>query len=147
MGRRPDPARGLILVLGGGSRDTAPKACEVHQRTLERIWLVVTDRTVAVAGDLERQWAGMRCHRQAVENHFNPAESAGAVRRAVDHARTLGLPAEALICDVTGGTTAMTVGAMRGCLAEGVRMQMVPGGYDEVLKAFKAYEPIELRLV
>jgi hypothetical protein len=147
MGRRPDPARGLILLLGGRSRETAPKACEVHQATLERVWLVVTDLTAAVAVDLEHQWPGVRCHRQEVENQFNPVESAGALRRAVDHARTLGLPVEALICDVTGGTTAMTVGAMHGCLAAGVRMQMVPGSYDEALRAFKAHEPIELRLV
>ncbi|RIK39201.1 MAG: hypothetical protein DCC55_18805 [Chloroflexi bacterium] len=36
-----------------------------------------------------------------------------------------------LICDITGGTTAMTVGAFATCIRSGVAVQMMPGVFDK----------------
>lgn len=145
MGERPRPAHGLILLLGGGSRVTAAQAYAFHRPTLQRVWFVVTDLTQPIADELARQWAPLPTHRQAVENPFRPAETANAVERAVSHARALGLATPALVCDITGGTTAMTVGALQACLRHQLAMEMTPGRYDDSLHAQQAHETIALR--
>jgi hypothetical protein len=147
MGSSPRRSKVLILLLGGGSRRTAPKAYEFHRPKLERIWFVATDRTEEVADELERRWPATRCSRQSVENPFNPMEAAGAVERAVNHAKSMGFSADDVICDLTGGTTAMTIGAVQGCLKTGIRMEMIPAQYDDELKAAHPHETIELQFV
>lgn len=145
MGERPQPAQGLILLLGGSSRTTAAKAYEYHCQTLQRVWFIVTDRTKEIADELARQWEPLPTYRQEVDNPFQPGETANAIERAVSHARTLGLSAQTLTCDITGGTTAMTVGALQACLRQRLIMEMTPARYGDDLQAEHAHETIELR--
>ena len=84
-----DRYRGIILILGGGSRATAPVALQHHQSTLERIWLVHTDFTEAIGEELKRSWEtdDRRIYLVDVEHHYDPKQTAIAITRAVDHGR------------------------------------------------------------
>jgi hypothetical protein len=145
MGPLPRKSKGIILVLGLNSNQTAPPAYHYHRPSLDRVWFITTDRTAEIADHLGNAW-DVKCHREEVEHHYNPKETAGAVQRAVTHALTLpGFAIDDLTCDITGGTTAMTIGAIQKCQELGISMQMVPGQYTEDGRAEKPHEVIELR--
>lgn len=147
LGERPSPRKGLLLFLGGGSRETALKALELHRPQLQYVWFAVTDRTDDIATDLKHILDGwhINCRNIPIEHHYNPAESAQVVHEAVSRAvNVLKFSRKDIICDVTGGTTAMTVGAVKGCLEQQIAMQMTPAQYDETLQRPSALETIEL---
>ncbi len=147
MGDRPAPRRGLILLLGGHSDETGPWAIDHHQPTLEQIWFLITDRTEPVAQGLKRKYPELRTHQEEVTHHFRPKDTANAVSRAVSHAATLGFSPADLICDVTGGTSAMTAGAILACLELGLDAQMVAASYHQgVLDVEKSIDVIDLNL-
>ena len=129
--------RGIILVLGGGSRSTAPIAIRHHESTLERIWLIYTGFTKEIGEELQRNWQtdNRRVHLVDVEHHYDPLQTALSITRAVDHGHQYNLFSQEIICDITGGTTAMTVGAIKGCQAHQLDLEMVTAGYDDELKA------------
>ena len=133
-GVAPTPKRGLILLF---SRiETARKAIEPHCDTLEIIWFILTDETEHKLAAHPNHWWGRAVDSsEIVLNAYSPVETANAIDRAISHARVLGLGPEALACDVTGGTTAMSVGAVAACSAyPGLTLQMVPARYDPELK-------------
>ncbi len=109
---------------------------------LERIWFLVTDQTEPVAQRLKRAYPDLGIHQEEVTHHFRPMDTANAVSRAVSHATHLGLALEDLICDVTGGTSAMTAGAIRACLELGLDAQMVAASYRQ--GALDVEEPIDI---
>lgn len=146
VGKAPEPRRGLIMLLGGGSRETVPVATEHHRPRLEHIWFVTTERTTSLFDDLKRVFASVVAQPEHVVNHWEPVECQNAVERALSHARVLGIEPQELICDLTGGTTAMTVGAIRACLTHKLAAQMVAARYDETLKALTPVGVIELEL-
>lgn len=135
IGDSPTLRRGLIMVLGGGSKQTGPVALEHHRSRLEHVWFITTDFTESIAHEMKRAAYPTLTSLQNVFNQWELTESQNAVERALSHARVLGIEAEDLICDVTGGTTAMTVGAVKACLANHIAMQMVTARYDETLQA------------
>jgi len=147
MGERPAPRRGLILLLGGRSDESGPWAIDHHRSTLEQLWLLTTDRTEAVAQRLKRQYSDLRTHQEEVTHHLRPKDTANAVSRAVSHAASLGLSPADLICDVTGGTSAMTAGAILACLELGLDAQMVAASYHQgALDVERPIDVIDLRL-
>ncbi len=147
MGDRPMPRRGLILLLGGHSDESGPWAIEHHLPALEQLWFLTTDRTEPVAQKLKRKYDDLRTHQEEVTHHFRPKDTANAVSRAVSHAASLGLSPADLICDVTGGTSAMTAGAILACLELGIDAQMVAASYQQgALDVEKSIDVIDLKL-
>lgn len=132
-----DRYRGLILLLGGGSRSTAPVAILHHQTKVARIWLIHTDFTKEIGEELQRRWqtTERNVHLLDVEHHYDPRQTALAITRAVDHGNQYKLFPQEIICDITGGTTAMTVGAIKGCQVHQLDMQMVTAYHDADLRA------------
>lgn len=144
VGNPPLPRQAMILLLGGGSRDTAPMAITHHASYLEHIWLVVTERTEDIGAELTKKFHKVRSFPEKLEDHLSPAEASNAVKRAISHARILGYTQADLICDITGGTSAMTAGAIQACIESGVSLQMVAASFDEQLKAVRPIAVIAL---
>ena len=144
LGPQPQPRRGLILLLGSNEAP-ARMALAHHLSTLEFVWLVVTMRTQGGTGRLWREMAPLHHDDKLVLDPWRPAETANAVERAISHARTLGMGPEEVICDITGGTTAMTFGAITACQRAGVALEMVPAEYDVTLGALRPLGVILLR--
>ena len=143
LGPQPQPRRGLILLLG---RHEAPAqmAIEHHRPKLEFVWIIVTLRTRGTTTRLWRELASVDYDDQLVLDPWRPAETANAVERALSHARNQGLTADDIICDITGGTTAMTYGAIIACQREGIALEMVPAEYDTTLGALTPLGVISL---
>jgi len=148
VGAAPAKRKGVILVLGGGSRQTGEEAIRHHQARLEHLWCIVTDRTEEIAHHLETVAIPARTHLVDIENYLDVAQCDDAVQRAIQQAHAMGLPPAELICDITGGTTSMTAGAIKACLPAGIATEMVAARYDdESLKALKPIAVIELELL
>lgn len=131
-GPSPSPHRGMILLLGRA--DAALFALD-HHPNLDYLWMVVTARSRDEVEAMSPRLPGrVVTSREWIHNAYDQGECANAVERAVSHARTLGLTADDLICDLTGGTTAMTVGAFQACQQAGIAAQMVTARYDKERK-------------
>ena len=133
VGKQPQPRRGLIMLIS--NEVTAQAAIEHHHEKLEYVWFIVTMRTQGLPAKLWRPLIGVVHSDQLVLDPWRPAETANAVSRAILHARGLGLSMDEIICDVTGGTKAMTYGAILACQKEGVALEMTPAEYNVQLKA------------
>jgi hypothetical protein len=110
-------------------------AMEHHHTALEFVWFIVSLRTQGMPGRLWQETAALNHDDQLVLDPWRPAETANAVQRAISHAMTLGMRMDDVICDITGGTTAMTYGAVLACQQAGVALEMVPAEYDTTLGA------------
>ena len=125
----PSPRRGMIMLLG--RTEYALAALQPHPR-LEHLWLVVTDVTNPRVVELGIKLSGrIVTLREWVNDVYRPSDCADAVQKAVSEAKAMGFPIEELICDVTGGTTVMTVGAFQRCIELGVDIQMVTARYTK----------------
>jgi hypothetical protein len=146
VGKLPTPRAGLIMLLGRNSDATGPVAMEQHRSRLEHVWVIATDFTAPLVGELRRKARPALLHQEDVVNHWEPPECNNAVQRAVSHAQVLGIGRDNLICDVTGGTSAMTAGALEACLALGLAAQMVAGRYGDAPGQVTPLGVIELDL-
>lgn len=141
LGTPPPQRRGLILIFGRES--TARKAVEHHRDTLDFVWFILTEQTKIEFEKLPGNWWGKAVAVQEfLLNPYRPEEIGKIIENIVNHAESLRLEPEDLICDVTGGTTAMTIGAFAACIRKDVQVQMVPALYDQELKAIQALSPI-----
>ena len=150
LGAPPAPHAGLILLFSNPV--TATKAVEHHRYHLRYLCLIVTDESMVLARAWvqERQadgrFATVQVREEQIIGAWDPDEVMLAIGRAIRQGEDLGLIKTDLICDVTGGTKAMTTGAVMACLAEEILVQMVPAKYDEGLKVLRPGEVIQLRL-
>lgn len=147
VGAEPAKCKGMIMVLGGGSRETGEVAIHYHQERLEHVWCIITDRTEEIARHLSKVAFPAETHLVDIVDHLDVAQCSNAVQRAISHAVTLRIPSTDLVCDITGGTTSMTAGAIKTCLAEDIATEMVAARYDESLKAIKPIAIIALDLL
>jgi len=144
-GQAPRPCAGLILLYS--NHQTCQKAIRFHQEKLKYLWLIVTpESSVKLAETPPDVPNRVTRFEQKVLNAWDLDETALAVRRALEHATDLTLSRADLICDVTGGTKTMTIGAMITCIAEALKVQMVPGQYNEDLHVQRPLEVIEIQL-
>jgi len=131
---------------------TAAKAVEHHRYHLRYLCLIVTDEAMATArtwvqtGKDDGRFAEVQVREEQIIGAWDPDEVLLAIGRAIRQGEDLGLTKADLICDVTGGTKAMTTGAIMACLAEGLLVQMVPAKYDEQLNVLRPGEVIQLQL-
>ncbi len=131
-GPPPTPHRGMILLLGRA--DVALFAIH-HHPNLEYVWLVVTTRSQGEVETMQHRMPGrLVASREWVHNAYDQNECTNAIERAISHARNLGLEMDDLICDLTGGTTTMTLGAFQACQQTHLAAQMVTARYDRELK-------------
>ncbi|MFZ1753945.1 MAG: hypothetical protein WAU10_09385 [Caldilineaceae bacterium] len=131
-GPAPTPRRGMILLLGRA--ETAQAAAEAHP-DLEHLWLIVTAQSNDEMEKLRYRLSGrIVTLREWIHNPYDQTECANAVDRSVSHAATQGITGEDLICDLTGGTVAMTIGAFQACQRLALDTQMVTAGYDKERK-------------
>jgi len=147
LGKPPQPHRGLIILL---SREaTALKAIEFHQKKLKHIWFLVTDRSVAVFDQLKPQLAkGLTAKPIHIEKIYDPESTALAVKQAIEQAEhNFKLVKQELICDVTGGTVVMTMGAITQCRRSGILTQIVPATFDDRMDNPTPQPPIEVSLI
>ncbi len=150
LGFPPAPHGGVILLFSNNV--TATKAVAHHRHRLRYLCLIVTDESVEWGRKCIQEWqdAGelprVQVREERIVGAWNPDEVALAVGRAIHQGEDLGLTKADLICDVTGGTKAMTTGAVLACLAEGLLVQMVPAEYDQQLKVLRPGEVIQLQL-
>lgn len=146
VGAEPARCKGLVMVLGGGSRETGEAAIRFHRERLEHVWCIITDQTESIARHLSTVALPAETHYVDIVDHLDVAQCSNAVQRAISHAGILGISPVELVCDITGGTTSMTAGAIKACLAEGIATEMVVARYDESLKALKPIAVIALDL-
>lgn len=150
LGTPPAPHAGVILLFS--SAVTAAKAVEHHRYHLRYLCLIVTEEAMASArvwvqnGKDDGRFAELHVREEQIVGAWDPDEVMLAIERAIRQGADLGLAKADLICDVTGGTKAMTTGAIMACLSEGLLVQMVPAKYDERLKVQRPGEVIQLRL-
>ncbi|MCB0044719.1 MAG: hypothetical protein KDD92_04760 [Caldilineaceae bacterium] len=146
-GTAPPPRRGLILLFG--REETARMAVKPHRDTLDFIWFVVTEQSKSSLNSLPAHWWGRAVSSEEfIHNPYRPEEAANAVARAVSHAGIFDLAPNDLACDVTGGTTAMSIGAEQGCRAwPGIALQMTPAVYNRELNRPTPLDPILLDAV
>lgn len=132
LGPSPTPRRGMVLLL---SRvDTALAAVTAHP-DLEHLWLIVTAQSNDEMAKLGFRLSGrIVTLREWIHNPYDQNECANAVERAVSHAATQDLSVDELICDLTGGTVAMSIGAFQACQRLGLDAQMVTARYDRERK-------------
>lgn len=131
-GPAPTPCRGMILLLGRA--ETTQAAVEAHPG-LEHLWLVVTDQSNEEMEKLRYRLSGrIVTSREWIHRPYDQAECANAVERAVSHAATQQMDMDDLICDLTGGTVAMSIGAFQACQRLGIATQMVTARYDKERK-------------
>lgn len=150
LGFPPAPHAGVLLLFSNDI--TAAKAVAHHRHRLRYLCLIVTAESL----DWARKWVqegqdagwltGIEVREERLLGAWDPDEAALAVGRAIRQGEDLGLSKADLICDVTGGTKAMTTGAVLAALAEGLLVQMVPAQYDEQLKVLRPGEVIQLQL-
>ena len=130
MGDKPQPRRALIMLLGGKSRESAPIAIEHHIGAVECVWLIVTDLTEPIVEYLHRKFPDVRLIPVKIIHHYRPEHAHSALRQAADYARVMNIPKQEIICDITGGTSAMTAGVIQGCLEANIDIEMVAAQYD-----------------
>lgn len=141
VGIAPPQRRGLILLFGREA--TARKAIEHHRNQLEFIWFILTEQTKAEFDQLPANWWGRAVAIPELLLHpYRPEEIGQRIANTVEHAEALKLAPSDLICDVTGGTTAMTIGAFAACVRHDVQVQMVPALYDQARNALQPLPPI-----
>ncbi len=141
-GSPPDQHRGLIALFS--RPETLRKAVAHHVDRLESLWLVVTPQTESSAREVETEFPSLQIFQEEISNPWRAWEASGAIRRAHAQALDLGYEPSELIVDLTGGTTAMTVGAASACRDLGLAMEMVPGQYNDVLNVQRPLEVLEL---
>jgi len=144
VGSVPVARRGMIFVYS--RPETLTRAIEHHHDDLSYIWLVVTPEAKENLDLSQFRREGLQIFTQDVTGSWSPDAAAGAVVRALAHAKELKLSESDLICDITGGTKAMTVGAIRTCLMDDLDMQMVPAEYDTELKRPVPLTPIQVEI-
>lgn len=132
IGPAPAPHRGMILLLGRS--DSTQAAVEAHP-DLEHLWLIVTAQSNDEMEKLRYQLPGrVVTSREWIHHPYDQRECANAVERAVSHAATQQMQVDELICDLTGGTVAMSIGAYQACQRLGLATQMVTARYDKERK-------------
>ena len=145
VGKMPPAQPGLIFLYS--NKETLRKAVAHHRPKLQRLWLIVTTQTGDEASQMVRELelTGM-ADAQTVQNFWEPDETAAAIRRVVQHAADVGLRRSGLICDITGGTKSMTIGAIAACASERIRIEMVPAEYTADRRPKKPLDVIELKI-
>ncbi|MEZ4726039.1 MAG: hypothetical protein R3E79_02770 [Caldilineaceae bacterium] len=144
VGIPPEKRRGVILLFS--NEETLRKAVDHHHPALQHLWLIVTPQAKEKAQAVIATLDEIEIFEQPVRTPWNPDDTALAVRRALEHAYDLDYRRADLICDVTGGTKPMTIGAAVACMAQELTVQMVAARYNEYLQDPHALEVFEIRL-
>lgn len=135
MGDKPRRRAGLILLLSNAI--TANNAIEHHaaHNTLRTVQFIVTDHTRELFDELKPvlMTRGLSVRPEYMDDPYDPAEAAAAVGNCINWALRKGLNLSDLICDVTGGTSVMTVGAAAECQRAGrqIDVQVVTASYEQ----------------
>lgn len=123
LGKLPPVRRGLIFLYS--NRPTLEEARQHHRRHIAYLWLIVTPESAQKLAKDPPDLASVTVLEEKVLNAWNPNETDAALLNARDRARDLGVRQPDLICDVTGGTTAMTIGAVAAGLTERLQLQVM----------------------
>ena len=148
---QPGKRRGLILLVGP-TEASAPHAIEYHLGTLKYCWIIATRESIRTASTLAERY------RESVPSIFwgepnyivDPDQIQASydlvVRIAEVEAKRIGLNANQLIADITGGTKPMTTGMGMACLARDLDMEYMKAPRDNeglIIPGSKA-EPIRI---
>ncbi|MCB9139693.1 MAG: hypothetical protein H6642_15230 [Caldilineaceae bacterium] len=144
VGTPPSPRRGLILLLSNVK--TARSAIDYHRDHLEVVWFVVTKKSITLLDDLHGDLAHIDFDTKPIQDEWRPAETANAIQSAMLDARVQGLALSDLVCDITGGTKPMSIGAFYACRAFHIEVEVTPGIYGSDLKPDAPITPIALRV-
>ena len=141
---RPQPksARGLVAFASLTETAHLEAALRYHEATLEKVWLLATDKTKEKAEEIKADFDSPT--RSVVIVHLPDPFDLQVVRQTVEHvyATYLGKISETeVIADFTGGTKPMTVGMIFACLSATRRLQYVVGHYEQ--GDIKALHPVE----
>ncbi len=135
MGEKPAHRQALIVLLS--NEETAYNAINYHseRNILRTVLFVVTDRSQALFDKMKPTLTarGLQVRPEYMDDAYDPAEAAAAVNNCVTWALRKGLNLDDMICDVTGGTSIMTVGAAAECQRSQrqIEVQVVKASYDE----------------
>lgn len=146
LGKPPQPHRGLILILG--REPTALKAIEFHGEKLKYVWFLVTDQSLQIFNQLKLKLdSNLTTRTVFIEKIYDPESTALALKQTIEQAeQNFTLAKQELICDVTGGTVVMTMGAITQCRRSGILAQIVPATYDSQMGNPIPQTPIEVPL-
>lgn len=144
----PLQRRGLIVLFS--TMATAREAVDHHRGRLEHVWIVITpgmrEEATRLCSYVEQE-LGLKAHLLAeIADEFDLSGTYSRVREVLtDLAPAIGLPANEVISDLTGGTKLMTAGMVVACSDLNQPLQYVPtqrkGGVE-----MGPYQPIEVAL-
>ncbi len=150
--KTPIKRRGLVLLVS--NLQVCEKAIGFHSqphaatkhRTLERVWLVCSAKTMSLAGELRQKYNSLvNDDPFVVHDVNNPKEFFDVVNRIF-----LELPdgwrSDDVICDYTGMTAHGSVGMALACLGHNRPLQYTRAIYDENLKAQQPLDPLEITI-
>lgn len=137
MAAQPRP--GLIVLVGPGpnqifiqnpAESPAAAAIRYHLqgKQLKHVWLIASDEGAPVAEALRNLYgeqATMHLILPPIRNILDISETFEAASRIAQELPPLGLTAEEVIADYTGGTSSMSVGLALAALRNGFAMQFM----------------------
>ena len=145
IGENPDKHKALLLLLGHRSDETASVAINYHLPELEMVWLLATEDTKPVGKKIESKFSqDVRFRYVDVADHLDPQATRASVLYATEQLHVLRYHNKDIICDITGGTSAMTAGAFLGVIEMDIDLEMVPATYDIDGTVKRALNPIIL---
>jgi hypothetical protein len=153
---RAEPCQGLVVIVSRGvGVATARAAIEYHAATLERVWLLHSEQSLADADALIEEL--IRDPRFSAR-HFDkvPLSDAAfgdpeAVRAAIEASVFAVLPRrmppEEVVVNIMGGKKETTAGAFLAGLQPGRRLEVVPAlREDERLRGVTPGAPVEMKI-
>jgi hypothetical protein len=129
---RPAPRRGLIAFVSLKQRAHLEKAMAYHRATLEHVWLIATKEALALAQEIEREYASsaLKFSIAPLDEEWDLLKARQVVERI--YAEKLGeMKEEDVIADFTGGTKPMTAGMIFACLNPARALEYVPADYRD----------------
>jgi hypothetical protein len=134
---RPEPREGLIVLVSPGPR-TAPASIEHHCEPgrLLALWLIASVESLPTARGLADEYRDrveeIRLGKDYLVDPDQMQDTYAVVERIFqEEAPALGLSAEQVIADITGGMKPMTAGMALACLAQGRDMQYMKALHDK----------------
>ena len=131
IGDQPPQHKALLLLLGLHGEETAAVAIDHHLPILENVWFLVTEDTRPIARKLKETFnQEARFNFVDIADYLKPNATQASIIYAVEQLEALRLHSDDIIADITGGTSAMTAGAVLGAIEKEIDLEMVAATYD-----------------
>lgn len=129
----PSPHKGLVILVS--NEPVVRKAIDYHLPILQHCWLITTPQTASLGATVQNAYLGrVNCYPRGIENELDSEGCYHLVSAIYAEAERMGLAAQDIIADITGGTKPMTAALVLACLRgePPLDLQHVPTRYETV---------------